>query len=150
MTVPAPRYDSIGHALHHLLRCAAVGLIHRDPDGTVMVSGFPGNDLQVWGASYLDVNGWLLSWDEPDGGRGYCLSVPGTAVLDRWDTTLWGPPTQPVASSRPLTPPCLDDCGLHGAERQRARGDRQWTDTEARRLITEALDRGSSSSEETP
>lgn len=119
MTVPVPRYDSIGHALHHLLRCVAVGLIHRDPDGTVMVSGLAANDLQVWGASYLDVNGWLLSWDEPDGARGYCLSGPGNGVLDRWDTALWGPPVQPVASSRPLTPPCLDDIQFTAEDERR-------------------------------
>lgn len=93
--------------LYALLSRAAFGMVTRHGDD-VFVDGVPANTLQALGVSVLDKRGWLTRF-HPDqhGVTDYALSEAGDRQMQAWDTELFGPPTEPVVSNRPLT--CLDD-----------------------------------------
>jgi hypothetical protein len=94
--------------LHALLKDAARGAVNRHGD-TVWLDGAAANYAQQLGVSALDVRGLLWWWSlrGTDRVQDCCLSPAGDAVLQQWETELWGPPTEPTRSRRPLT--CLDD-----------------------------------------
>jgi hypothetical protein len=94
--------------LHTLLKDAARGAVNRH-DGTVWLDGATANYAQLLGVSALDARGLLWWWPlrGTDRVQDCCLSPTGDAVLQQWETELWGPPATPMISHRPLT--CLDD-----------------------------------------
>jgi hypothetical protein len=95
--------------LYALLFRAAFGMVTRR-GGQVCVDGVAANELQTLAVSVLDKRGWLvwINTDRDVGNVADCaLSEAGDAQMQAWDVELFGPPTEPVASSRPLT--CLDD-----------------------------------------
>ncbi len=103
--------------LYALLRGVAYGMVTRHGDD-VWVDGVPANDLQTLTVSVLDKRGWLV-WFDPDhrGVKDCALSEAGDAQIQAWDTELFGPPTEPVVSSRPLT--CLDDIQFTAEDERR-------------------------------